>query len=89
MTDLPPPRYLRSVLDYTPSTGELRWRRSGRLAGTPINHGGVRVMLEGRCVMAHTLIWARQTGSWPASPVRHRDGCSVNNAWDNLHQPQV
>lgn len=84
MADLPPPRYLRLVLRYSPDTGELVWRSSGRPAGTPINHGGVRVMLEGQCIMAHTLIWARQTGAWPSSPVRHRDGCSTNNAWLNL-----
>jgi hypothetical protein len=71
---LPPVEYLRERLDYTPETGELRWK-NGKRAGAVILDGRYRV---------HRVIWKWMTGEEPPDSIDHADRNDRNNRWDNL-----
>lgn len=74
---------IRHCLRYSPKTGRLHWQRH--------MHGGSKVHLR-RCptgvyqirmghayYLAHDVTWFLVHGTWPTSPLRHRNG----NRWDN------
>jgi hypothetical protein len=48
------------------------------------NHGYRRGGVMGRYYLAHRVIWAMQTGSWPEHTIDHIDGNKLNNSWSNL-----
>lgn len=60
-------------------------RCAGKEAFTSVHGEGYRC---GRVLdkhkLAHRVVWAIQTGEWPASDVDHIDGDRSNNAWANL-----
>lgn len=82
---------LRSVLDYDPETGILRWGsgvnkfvkwKIGSLAGTDSN-GYLSIVIDYRMYMAHRLAWFYVHGVWP-DQIDHRDMNRRNNAIANL-----
>lgn len=92
-------QYLKSRLDYCPSTGVLTWKRktgndratkswNTRFAGTEagcIHSTGYRAILfEGVSELAHRLVWIWMTGEDPDQTIDHRDGDRLNNRWSNL-----
>jgi hypothetical protein len=40
--------------------------------------------LMGRKYLAHRIIWAMQTGSWPEEQIDHINGVRDDNRWENL-----
>lgn len=94
---LPAQSYLRSVFDYDPETGVLRWRYrpdqrpqlNARFAGKPVTHvdsmGYVAVRLDGRLCRAHRVIFKWMTGRDPIG-VDHADNDRGNNVWVNLRE---
>lgn len=87
---------LRSMIDYSPDSGELRWkiprrkRVVGGIAGCPhVSTRGARritVGIDGFRYMAHCLIWLWMTGVWPRDEIDHKDGNGWNNRWENLRE---
>ena len=90
---LPPAEYLRERLDYNPDTGELRWHRTGKLAGTAGNRGYYTIGIAYRQYQAHRIIWKWMTGEDPPDTIDHKENGGLDNRWANLrlataHQQQ-
>lgn len=97
--ELPPREYLRSVFDYEPRTGVLRWRYrlekqpqwNGQFAGREAGHTCktdryVHVRLDGQSYMAHRLAFKWMTGRNPSAFLDHKNGCRSDNRWGNLRE---
>jgi hypothetical protein len=90
----PTVEYLRSRLDYSTETGELRWKPrpgnlqfNGQFAGKVAanrNPKCLKVTIDGKIYQAHRVIWAIVTGEWPTADIDHRDTDTYNNRWGNL-----
>lgn len=90
-------RFLRSVLSYSPETGEFRHltARTSRIrknfvAGTKVTENGVRryitITINNKAYRAHRLAWLYMTGRWPTDQIDHRDLNPFNNKWRNLRE---
>lgn len=76
---------VHALLAYDKRTGLLTWKhtrartaRKGDEAGTVDRHGYVTIMLMGRRVQAHRLIWFMVHGAWPAERLHPADGDPLN-----------
>lgn len=90
-------KYVRSILDYRPVTGEFIWKvRKGiipiaRPAGTilrqPHSQNEYRlVYIDNKSYRAHRLAWLYMTGKWPTNDIDHKNGNSLDNRWSNLRE---
>ena len=88
---LPPLAELREVLDYCPSTGLFRWKKTlsnralqGAVAGS-LKDGYIVIRYDGVLLRAHRLAYYLHTGNDPADKtIDHKDRCRSNNAIKNL-----
>lgn len=81
---------------YDPATGEFTWRRdrstrvrAGSRAGSVWRRKGDAryvIRFDNRGYQGNRVAWLIMTGEWPVHQIDHRDGDSLNNAWDNLRQ---
>lgn len=83
----------RELLDYDPSTGDLRWRvgrprglKAGDVAGGFMQSGYRRISLLERVFMSHQLAWAIHHGRWPAGHIDHVNGNPSDNRIENLRE---
>lgn len=85
---LPRPVEMFAASGVGGAAGEAaRWNacRAGREAFTTSDQDGYRTgLVLGRRYRAHRVIWAMQTGEWPANEVDHADRNTANNRWVNL-----
>ena len=86
---LPPAEVLRSLLEYNPDSGELRWlaagsgRRVGMSAGTTDCHGYRRVTVLKAPYLAHRIIWKMHHDTEP-DEIDHINGDRSDNRISNL-----
>ena len=82
---------LCSLLAYDSTTGDLVWRqhvsdkvRAGSIAGHLRKDGYRTITVQGSRFLAHRLVWAINTGSWPAHNIDHINGNPSDNRIENL-----
>lgn len=79
---------LKELLSYDKATGLFTWRvdrikvKAGDIAGC-LDHGYVRIRIDGVCYKAHRLAWYYQTSEWPED-VDHRNWIRNDNRFENL-----
>jgi hypothetical protein len=83
---------LRELLFYNPETGVFTWRvdrqrsRAGTTAGSVMNTGYVRIVIDQQKFFAHRLAFLYMEGSFPEVQVDHIDHDRKNNQWTNLRK---
>ena len=82
---------LWQVLDYSPDTGEFRWKFNlsrktviGSVAGTTNGGGYIQIRLHGKIYAAHRLAVLWVTGRTPNDVVDHKNHNKADNRWCNL-----
>lgn len=83
---LPDAERLSSLLDYDPETGELRWKKTGRVIAAKSKTGHIQVGFEGRVLYAHRVIWKLVSGADPSDEIDHANCDPSDNRWVNLRQ---
>lgn len=74
---------------YTAAIAAASWNNqyAGKEAFTASNANGYRVgALWNKTYLAHRVIWALNTGSWPANKLDHIDRDPANNRMSNLRE---
>lgn len=84
---------LKELLDYSPDTGEFRWKVSrgavvsaGDLAGNTQTGGYSQIKCRGHMYMAHRLAWLFTYGNWPKHHIDHKNGIRKDNRIANLRE---
>ncbi len=93
--------FVKSVLDYDPLTGELRWKKrfdfnkcdafntrfAGKLAGNIDQSTGYKkVYINGRHYYIHRIAWLIVTGKWPVHEIDHINCNKADNRWHNMRE---
>ena len=82
--------YLLGIIDYDINTGWFIWKTSagnktkGKIAGSIIASGHVRIHIRHRSYMAGRLAMFYMNGKWPDHNVIYKNGIPDDNRWDNL-----
>lgn len=82
---------LKSLLWYHADSGVFRWRfsRAAHIkpwdkAGSPDNHGYMKIMINQRLFKTHRLAWLYVYGEMPTQQIDHIDGDRADNRIKNL-----
>ena len=83
--------FVRSILDYDPETGVLRWKvkrrygcEAGTIAGSKDASGRVKTTIRRRSFPATHLIWVIVYGCWPENQIDHINGDPSDTRLVNL-----
>ena len=82
---LPPQQLLLQLLDYNEETGELRWKKSGRVIKRS-KHRYIQVQIQRRRYYAHRVIFKMMMGRDPAEEIDHINNDRYDNRWCNLRE---
>ena len=82
---------LKEVLHYSPESGVFTWEKtlgsraqSGDIAGG-VNHGYIRIKIDGRMYQAHQLAFLYMMGRFPVG-IDHENHIKSDNRWTNLSE---
>lgn len=84
--------HVRSLFSYDATSGELRWKVSGKgitngsLAGR-LRHGKSKystVKIDQKQYATHRVIWLYMMGAWPKNEIDHINHDTFDNRWANL-----
>lgn len=80
-----PYHFTTGVMSPVRKAAAWNGRNAGNEAFTDIgDHGYYHGSINGRLYLAHRVIWAIQTGSWPEADIDHINGVRSDNRWYNL-----
>ena len=83
---------VRQLLDYDPSTGELRWKvsrgraKAGGIAGSKTSQGYREITVNRQRFFVHRLIWLMTHGRLPKEELDHINGQRSDNRLENLRE---
>ena len=83
--DIPVER-LDSILEYEQQTGILRWKATGRIAGSISKRGYVNISIDNRFYRAHRVAFAMFHRRWPAGEIDHINRVKSDNRISNLRE---
>lgn len=101
--DLAPVSYLRQILTFDASTGNLTWnaregnsptiakwnsRFSGKRVST-VQHGYLILRIKKKMYKAHRVAWALHFGEWPVDTIDHINGIKCDNRIVNLREASM
>lgn len=87
---------VREIFQYDPETGRLTWAvdrcgrrvKAGDIAGH-LRKGRWELLLCGKSLRAHRVIWLYMTGEWPKHDIDHINGDASDNRWANLRDVET
>ena len=83
-------KLLKQKLVYNENTGVFSYRYSrgrakqGRIAGTVMKTGHIRIQIDGVLYLAHRLVWLWSYGKFPDKDIDHINGNPSDNRIENL-----
>ena len=77
---------LKQLLSYNAETGVFTWVKSGRMAGSLLPHGYLRITIQNKGYYAHRLAWLYCYGQWPAQNIDHKNRQKNDNRIANLRE---
>ena len=81
---------IKELLSYDTQTGALTWKEKsgtrwvGCVSGSIKEDGYRIVIVDGKRLRAHRIVWAMKYGKWPDSDIDHANGNRDDNRIENL-----
>jgi HNH endonuclease len=76
----------KEYFTYNPETGVFRRRKDGKIAGTQMKYGYIRLYINRDYALAHRVAWYIVHGELPPPELDHIDGDPSNNRIANLRK---